>query len=373
VALLVGFVSLLAASCGQNTDEKSEEIAAVADKTVSIEGTITSAEGIPLPGASIVVKGTQTGTTTTSQGEFMLTAPADSELDFSFIGHKKASLKMAGQGTVQVSLAEENDSENSTAQKVSSDIGIIKVAHRAEKQTVSNYAKDSVFTVVRTQPKFPGGIKAMYKFIDDNIKYPASARKANVSGKVFLIFVVNADGTIENIQVLKGLGFGLDEEAIRIMKQTPKWMPGAKDDGEKVKVKYNLPISFVLPEGKKEIGRAVLVEKDLPMVTVVRKTDSNAKVDSLNGLNHHLPRNGEDFDKNSEGNLRGGGFIGNQPLYVVDGVVSSFSEISPNDIETIEVLKGEKATKLYGLRGTNGVLLVTTKQGDKKQQQNIEK
>ena len=377
VALLVGFVSLLAASCSQETNDSSEEIATVADKTISIEGTITNAEGTPLPGASIIVKGTQTGTTTTSQGEFLITAPAGSELDFSFIGHKNASLKMAGQGTVQVSLAEENASENSIAQKVSSDIGIVKIAQRGEKKITPDYAGDSIFTVVDTQPKFPGGIEAMYKFINDNMKYPAAARRAKVGGKVFLTFVVNADGSIQNIQVLKGMGFGTDEEAVRIMKQTPKWKPGAKENGEKVRVKYNLPISFVLPQEKKEIGLAkppkVGAADDAPKVAVVeRRRDVNTEVDSLIGLKFHLPQGGTDFDKNFKISIRGRDSFGSdEPLYVLDGVVSPIenpkflANISPNDIEKIEVLKGDKAKSLYGVRGANGVVRVTTRQGAK--------
>ena len=63
----------------------------------------------------------------------------------------------------------------------------------------------------------------MYKFLGKNIKYPAAASRANVSGKVFLTFVVNTDGSIQDVSVLKGLGFGCDEEAMRVVKTMPKW------------------------------------------------------------------------------------------------------------------------------------------------------
>jgi len=105
--------------------------------------------------------------------------------------------------------------------------------------------EEQIFTVVEQNPEFPGGISEMYKFLGKNIKYPSVASRANVSGKVFLTFVVNTDGSIQNVGVLKGLGFGCDEEATRVVKTMPKWKPG-KQSGRPVRVKYNLPINFQL-------------------------------------------------------------------------------------------------------------------------------
>ncbi|WP_266362840.1 energy transducer TonB [Tellurirhabdus rosea] len=104
---------------------------------------------------------------------------------------------------------------------------------------------DEIFTVVEQQPEFPGGQSAMYAWLGKNIRYPAAASRANVSGRVFVSFVVNTDGSIQDVQVLKGLGFGTDEEAQRVVKQMPKWRPG-KQSGRAVRVKYNLPINFQL-------------------------------------------------------------------------------------------------------------------------------
>ena len=104
---------------------------------------------------------------------------------------------------------------------------------------------DEVFTVVEQQPEFQGGTAAMYAWLGKNIKYPAAAQRANISGKVFVSFTVNTDGSITDAQVLKGLGFGTDEEAIRVVKSMPRWKPG-KQSGRSVRVKYNLPISFQL-------------------------------------------------------------------------------------------------------------------------------
>ncbi len=104
---------------------------------------------------------------------------------------------------------------------------------------------DQIFTVVEQQPEFPGGMSALGQFLGKNIRYPAAAQRANVSGRVFVSFVVNTDGSIQDVQVLKGLGFGTDEEAVRVVKSMPKWRSG-KQSGRPVRVKFSLPINFTL-------------------------------------------------------------------------------------------------------------------------------
>lgn len=105
--------------------------------------------------------------------------------------------------------------------------------------------EEEVFTVVEQNAEFPGGQSALGKFLQKNLRYPPQAQRANVSGRVFLSFVVDRAGEISDVQVLKGLGFGCDEEAIRVVKSMPRWNPG-KQSGRAVKSKFNLPISFVL-------------------------------------------------------------------------------------------------------------------------------
>lgn len=105
--------------------------------------------------------------------------------------------------------------------------------------------EEQVFTVVEQQPEFNGGMAALGQYLGKNLRYPAAAQRANVSGRVFVSFVVNTDGSIQDVAVLKGLGFGTDEEAIRVIKAMPKWRPG-KQSGRPVRVKYNLPINFTL-------------------------------------------------------------------------------------------------------------------------------
>lgn len=105
--------------------------------------------------------------------------------------------------------------------------------------------EEEIFTAVEQMPEFPGGTTEMYRFINNNIKYPAAAQRANVSGRVFVKFVVEPDGSIGNIEVLKGIGFGCDEEAIRVIKSMPKWNPG-RQNGKNVRVFFNMPISYQL-------------------------------------------------------------------------------------------------------------------------------
>lgn len=102
-----------------------------------------------------------------------------------------------------------------------------------------------IFTAVEEQPKFPGGITELYRYLSKNTRYPAAASRSGVEGTVFLQFVVRADGSITDVVVLKGIGFGCEEEAMRVVKAMPKWLPG-KQTSIPVNAKYTLPINFEL-------------------------------------------------------------------------------------------------------------------------------
>jgi protein TonB len=106
-------------------------------------------------------------------------------------------------------------------------------------------AAPEIFTIVEENAEFPGGIAAMQKYMRDNTQYPAMAREAGISGKAFLKFVVNENGEISNVEVLKGVPGcpDCDREAVRVVKSMPKWKP-AKMTGRSVKCYFNLPFSF---------------------------------------------------------------------------------------------------------------------------------
>jgi protein TonB len=102
-----------------------------------------------------------------------------------------------------------------------------------------------IFVVVEQMPEFPGGEKALYEFLAKNIKYPAVAKENGIEGKVYIKFVVNEDGSVSQAQIVRGIGGGCDEEALKVVKQMPKWKPG-KQRGKTVKVWYTLPVYFKL-------------------------------------------------------------------------------------------------------------------------------
>jgi protein TonB len=119
------------------------------------------------------------------------------------------------------------------------------VAPPTEEKGPTEPAAPEIFTIVEEQAEFPGGIAAMMKYLQGNIQYPAMAREAGLSGKCFLKFVVNENGDISNVEVLKGVPgcSECDKEAIRVVKSMPKWKP-AKMTGRAVKCYFNLPVNF---------------------------------------------------------------------------------------------------------------------------------
>lgn len=180
------------------------------------------------------------------------------------------------------------------------------------------------FVSIDKQPEFPGGISKFYKYVGNNIKYPTLAQDNNVQGKVFLSFVVEKDGSLSDLQITRGLGSGTDEEAIRVLKESPKWNPGIKD-GLPVRVKYNINVNFTLTDPVKETKTSSI---------------SNNRIKLSDGTNI-------------------------DPLIILDGVKLSdnslLSTVNPNDIESMEVLKDKTAVDLYGPKAKGGVILVTSK------------
>lgn len=108
-----------------------------------------------------------------------------------------------------------------------------------------NASNSEVYDVVETQPIPPGGMTGWNKYLSDNQNYPTQARRMGVEGTVIVVFVINTDGTIQDVEVLRGIGGGCDEEAVKIVKNAPNWEPGKKR-GEPVRTRMRLPIRFKL-------------------------------------------------------------------------------------------------------------------------------
>lgn len=105
--------------------------------------------------------------------------------------------------------------------------------------------EEEVFVFVETAPSYVGGDGELYKYLRENIKYPQLARDNNITGKVFIRFVVEKDGSITNVKVMRDIGGGCGQEAARVVKSMPKWKPG-EQRGKKVRAQFDLPVNFNL-------------------------------------------------------------------------------------------------------------------------------
>lgn len=104
---------------------------------------------------------------------------------------------------------------------------------------------DVIFQVVEKSAEYPGGMQELYKFLNKNLNYPAAAKEAGIQGRVVCQFVVNKDGSLVDVKIVRGLDPDLDREALRVINMMPKWKPG-EQSGKKVRQRYTLPVQFKL-------------------------------------------------------------------------------------------------------------------------------
>jgi TonB family protein len=202
-----------------------------------------------------------------------------------------------------------------------------------------------IFTAVEQSPTFPGGDAAFDKYLAANIKYPAKARQNKTEGRVIITFVVESDGTLTDLKLLRSLGDGTDEEALRVLQASPKWKPGVQN-GRPVDVQYTVPINFSLA-GSKPAAKAM---GSLPAEKV---TPTGKTTDIIVGTDKST------FTKTP---------TSPSPLVIIDDKESTYAAlglVSPGDISTISVLKEKTAIDKYGDKGKNGVIIVETKRAIK--------
>ena len=133
---------------------------------------------------------------------------------------------------------------------------------------------EEIFLVVaENAPEFPGGSDSLCAYIARNIKYPETAKKEKIEGRVFVTFVIEKDGQVSSAKILRDIGGGCGEEAIRVVKSMPKWKPGTQR-GNPVRVQFNLPVSF-------ELERDVVVEDDEIFLVVENEPEFSGGKDSL--------------------------------------------------------------------------------------------
>ena len=147
----------------------------------------------------------------------------------------KSQDELAARGNVAISIADVKGNDEIDGQ----DIADFKdfVAPEVE--------EEEVYIIVEQMPGFPGGEEALLKYISDHMEYPTMAIERGIEGRVTVRFVVNKDGYVENVEVIRGVHELLDKEAVRVIKSLPRWNPG-KQNGVAVAVYYNVPVNFTL-------------------------------------------------------------------------------------------------------------------------------
>lgn len=201
-----------------------------------------------------------------------------------------------------------------------------------------------VFTSVEEVPEFPGGVQGFYHFLASSIRYPEAARKNKTQGRVVVSFIVEKDGALSDVHVLRGIGDGCDEESVRVLNTSPKWKPGTQN-GKQVRVQYSVPISFSLEGANGGKPTGAIDENKKPAetsTTTVRVTVNKADSGKTNV-----------FYSNDRAHA---------PIYILDGKeIANLDKITPDDIRSINVLKDKSATSIYGKRGENGVIVIVSK------------
>ena len=370
---------------------KAEEVKSVeisSDEKMKVSGTVLAADTkVPVMGASVIIRGTTNGTLTDLDGKFVLTGlKKDDVIQVSFVGFQTRSVIVKDESPLTIML--DDDVQNLEEMVVvgmdSNEDGTTTIkAQRKEKSGEKSYLegkmtstkKDGmtvnqvdwqkktsydepqekvIFQVVEEMPEFPGGIAEAMKFLAKNIKYPVAAQEAKIEGRVIVQFVVGRDGSVSDVKVMRGVNPELDAEAIRVVSIMPKWNPG-KQRGKAVAVKYTMPIMFRLqtPEPKKE---------EMPhTLQVSLKVDKNATKEDVDMVKNHL-----------KSSYIGVPVVladdGKKPLIIVDGEVKEgmkLSQISPETIESVSVMKNEAAISQYGEKAKDGVISIATKKNKK--------
>jgi TonB family protein len=376
----IGAVATFVAGCEQKEKSGASNEVISSHQGGPVSGEITDEQGNALPGANIVVNGVERGTSTDAAGKFRLDVPANRELVVSFPGFKTQIIQISDVSKSLTIKMGKGDGQGIAG-------GQLREKTLDDPKSATEINGKKIFTVVEKQPEFQGGQKKMYEFLAKNMRYPERASKANVGGRVFVSFVVTETGEIQDVQLLKGIGFGCDEEAVRVIKAFPKWVPGSQD-GIPVNVKYNLPIHFELENkdtsGLKTKGNrknsvampADKVGKGIQLAAV-HSTDTGQTNTSKAG---NKPARFANIDnqffaeKEMPIGLRGNEFqLGEQkPLIFIDGVKQKergsegMANVDINTISSISVLKDASASAVYGEEGKHGVILIDTQKNTEK-------
>ena len=323
-------------------DEIEAIVSQATDETITVSGQVTNKDGKPLPGASVIIANTGKGTPTDVHGRYTLqNVPKNAQLSISYVGFTMQVVRIDGQSVINAHLVPTDPNELPM-------MGATAV-YKAIKPNLSMPVRTppsseringTVYTAVEEPAVFPTGIPGLMQYVAHTLRYPPKARMAGVQGNVLVEFMVLPTGVIGAAKIKKGIGSGCDEEALRIVRQIPKWIP-AQQNGKPVAAQFVLPIQFALE--KKE-------DKRTGKITPVSRPDSNPE-----------PANIIDNSKNAHYTLFGD--LKDKPLFLLNGKteLSSLEAIDPRDIERTEFLMTSKAQVLYGPKAADGVVIIYLK------------
>jgi len=200
----------------------------------TVSGRVTSDDGAILPGVNVMIKGTSTGTVTDIHGNYQLPInDPRTTLVFSFIGMESKEVPVSNDATVNVAL-------NSDVSQLSE---VVVVGYGEAKEDEGK----AFPTFDMAEPA--GGKRAFKKYLEDKLVYPQAALDNKIEGRVTVQFTVETSGQISNLHVVKGLGYGCDDEVIRLIKEGPQWSPMKRDD-EPIKGRVRVRMRFTLPKKK---------------------------------------------------------------------------------------------------------------------------
>ncbi|KAA0990106.1 M56 family metallopeptidase [Dyadobacter aurulentus] len=228
---------------------------------INIKGTVSDNNGKKVADAIVVVKGTNQGTPTDAEGRFELrNVPENASIVVSHVQFKSQEIKI-NKNKLIYDIILEASTEPVQANVVRQDAPVGKPQDSG--------SKTEKMVVVEQKPQFPGGQQAMVDYFKNNTEYPESARKAKVSGIVTVRFTVTKEGSIGNVAIVKGVGFGLDAESVRLVKNMPKWQP-AIQNGKPLSVTQDIEVKFDLPGEKTEMRQGFHLPEPKPLLTAVR-------------------------------------------------------------------------------------------------------
>lgn len=234
----------------QNTKKKKTETKEQTIQTTekTVKGKVVDGNEKPLERASVVVAGKTIGTVTDKDGVFYLNLSDTDSIAVSYVGFKSVKFAPDFEKFMSISLKPENIEIDN----------VVVVAYgirtqNKEKLTIkgtnsdgnSNTGSKKIFTIVEQMPEFPGGSLALRKYIAQQIKYPVVAQEHGIQGDVYVSFVINSYGVVSDAKIARSVDVALDNEALRVIYNMPKWKPGFQQ-GKAVDVAYTVPITFIL-------------------------------------------------------------------------------------------------------------------------------